>query len=41
LQIEEIKVDGERRMSVQKKAVEVKVILVHTANLKLTISTSK
>lgn len=29
LQVEEIKVDGERKMSVQKKAVEVKVILVH------------
>lgn len=29
LQIEEVTVDGERRMSVQKKAVEIKVILFH------------
>jgi hypothetical protein len=29
LQIEEVTVDGERRLSVQKKAVEMKVILFH------------
>jgi hypothetical protein len=32
-QVEEIKAEGERKMSVQKKTVEVKVILVHAVQI--------